>query len=116
MNLRANYAKKTDTNSKMMNKKRIDLIFCQVNQNKSNMPFEKFLQCLIKLAEFKFPNYHPSESLKAIIAAYFLPLYDKLHQKNKVGRGDDGGILDIKFDELVSLVFRDVGPILLEIY
>ena len=99
-----------------MNKKRVDLIFCQVNQNKSNMPFEKFLQCLVKLAEFKFPNYHASESLKAIINAYFNPLYDKLLQKNKVGRGHDGGILDIKFDELMALVFCDVGPILLEIY
>ena len=71
---------------------------------------------MIKLAEFKFPKYHPSESLKAIISAYFLPLYDKRLQKDKVGRGHDGGILDIKFDELVSLVYRDVGPILLEIY
>jgi len=26
------------------------------------------------------------------------------------------GVLDIKFDELVALIFRDVGPILLEIY
>ena len=102
--------------SQLMNKKRIDLIFCQVNSHKSNMPFEKFLQCLIKLAEFKHPRYHPSESLKAIISAYFLPLYDRLSQSNKLGRGHQGGILDIKFDELVSLVFRDVGPILLEIY
>jgi hypothetical protein len=27
-----------------------------------------------------------------------------------------GGILDIKFDELVALIFRDVGSILLEVY
>lgn len=109
-----NPAKRQD--SSLMNKKRIDLIFCQVNSHKSNMPFDKFLQCLIKLAEFKYPNYHPSESLKAIISAYFLPLYDRLSQSDKLGRGHHGGILDIKFDELVSLVFRDVGPILLEIY
>lgn len=62
-----------------MNKKRVDLIFCQVNSHKSNMPFDKFLQCLIKLAELKYPGSHPSESLKAIIAAYFLPLYDRLN-------------------------------------
>ena len=27
-----------------------------------------------------------------------------------------GGVLDIKFDELVALIFRDVGPVLLEVY
>lgn len=43
-------------------------------------------------------------------------MYDKLSQSDKLGKGHQGGILDIKFDELVSLVFRDVGPILLEIY
>ena len=31
-------------------------------------------------------------------------------------RGFQGGVLEIKFDELVAIVFRDVGPILLEIY
>ena len=36
--------------------------------------------------------------------------------KNKVGHGHNGGMLDIKFDELIALVFCDVGPILLEIY
>lgn len=64
--------------SRLMNKKRVDLIFCQVNSHKSNMPFDKFLQCLIKLAELKYPSMHPSESLKAIIAAYFMPLYDRM--------------------------------------
>ena len=27
-----------------------------------------------------------------------------------------GGILDIKFDELVALIFRDVGSVLLDVY
>lgn len=35
-----------------MNKKRIDLIFCQVNKNKANMTFEIFLQALVKLSQF----------------------------------------------------------------
>ena len=47
---------------------------------------------------------------------YFMPLYEALIQTDKLGRGHHGAVLDIKFDELVSLVFRDVGLILLEIY
>lgn len=35
-----------------MNKKRIDLIFCQVNKNKANMTFDIFLQALVKLSQF----------------------------------------------------------------
>ena len=80
------------------------------------MPFDKFLQCLLKLATHKFPKYHPSQSLKALLAAYFMPLYDKLRQKGKVGRGDEGGPMDLEFDEVVALVMKDVGPILFEIY
>lgn len=45
-----------------------------------------------------------------------MPLYENLCQTEKLGHGQQGGALDIKFDELVSLVFRDVGLILLEIY
>jgi len=59
-----------------MNKKRVDLIFCKVNKNKTNMNFDNFLQCLVKLAEFKYPQVHPSESLKQLIITYFLPLFD----------------------------------------
>lgn len=45
-----------------------------------------------------------------------LPLHGKITANSKFNRGHPGGVLDIKFDELASLVFRDVGPILLEIY
>lgn len=37
-------------------KKRLDLIFCSVNRNKSNMDFEHFLQALVKVAEAKYGN------------------------------------------------------------
>jgi hypothetical protein len=30
--------------------------------------------------------------------------------------GHDGGIIDIKFDELVALIFRDVGGVLMEVF
>jgi hypothetical protein len=38
---------KTGSEQSLMNKKRIDLIFCKVNKNKANMSFDNFLQALI---------------------------------------------------------------------
>ena len=38
----------------LMEKKKIDLIFCSVNKHKPNMQFENFLQALTKIAEHKF--------------------------------------------------------------
>ena len=35
-------------------KKRLDLIFCSINRNKSNMDFEHFLKALVKVAEAKY--------------------------------------------------------------
>ena len=37
-----------------MEKKQIDIIFCQVNKHKPNMTFDCFLQSLTKIAEYKF--------------------------------------------------------------
>lgn len=62
-------------------KKRLDLIFCSVNRNKSNMDFEHFLQSLVKVAEAKFPGEHPSLCLKALMANHMLPLASRLAQK-----------------------------------
>jgi len=42
--------------SGLMEKKRLDLIFCQVNKHKSHMSFESFLQTLTKLADYKYPH------------------------------------------------------------
>ena len=41
--------------STSMEKKKLDLIFCQVNKHKPNMLFESFLQVLTRIAEFKYP-------------------------------------------------------------
>lgn len=46
----------TTEQSTLMEKKRLDLIFCQVNKHKSHMSFESFLQTLTKLAEYKYPH------------------------------------------------------------
>ena len=54
--------------SSLMNKKRIDLIFCSVNKHKPNMSFDIFLQALIKIAEFKYlKGFTPTEALKSLI-------------------------------------------------
>lgn len=42
------------TSSDKEMKKRLDLIFCSVNRNKSNMDFEHFLKALVKVAEAKY--------------------------------------------------------------
>ena len=97
-----------------MNKKRIDLIFCSVNKHKVNMSFDVFLQALIKIAEFKY-HHRSSESLQQLISEYMVPLHQEIHSVTKSKR-IVGGILDIKYDELVALIYRDVGAILLEVY
>ena len=51
----------------LMNTKRIDLIFCQVNHHKPNMTFEVFMQALVKLGDFKFPEMPSNRSLKMIV-------------------------------------------------
>ena len=55
-------------------RKRLDLIFCSVNRNKSNMDFEHFLQSLVKVAEAKFTNLDPSQGLKTLIDHHLMPL------------------------------------------
>ena len=46
-----------------------------------------------------------------------MPLHLKIRQSSQIGETEEGpGILEGKHDELVSLVFRDVGIIILEIY
>ena len=44
------------TSSEKEMKQRVDLIFCSINRNKSNMDFEHFLQSLVKVAEAKYGN------------------------------------------------------------
>ena len=39
----------------LMEKKKLDLMFCQVNKHKPNMQFEQFLQVLTKIADYKYP-------------------------------------------------------------
>lgn len=70
--------KRSSADHKLMNKKRMDLIFVQVNSHKPNMPYEVFLHSLIKIAEFKYPNYSPGDGLKAVVSGYMLPLHDKI--------------------------------------
>ena len=65
-------------------KKRLDLIFCSVNRNKSNMDFEHFLQSLVKVAEAKFSTFeHSNRGLKALMDLHMLPLAARIIQKQE---------------------------------
>ena len=46
-----------------MDKKKVDIIFCQINKHKPNMNFDNFLQCLTKVAEYKFGSISKTQSL-----------------------------------------------------
>ena len=47
----------------LMNKKRVDLIFCSVNKRVVNMNFETFLQALVKVGQFKYKMMTPGDAL-----------------------------------------------------
>lgn len=99
----------------LMTKKKIDLIFCQVNKNKPNMNFENFLQALTKLAEFKFPRSSRVAGLQKLLNENLLPLYDKIQAQKFYLRAREYQH-EINFDELVSILVKSVGQVLLEIY
>ncbi len=62
-------------------KKRLDLIFCSINRNKSNMDFEHFLQSLVKVAETKYGgNQKAGESLRRLMDHHMLPLAARIIQ------------------------------------
>ena len=78
----------TATTSDKEMKKRLDLIFCSVNRNKTNMDFEHFLKSLVKVAEAKFPEEHPSLGLKALMSNHMLPLAARITKKQEsIGQG-----------------------------
>lgn len=61
-----------------MEKKKLDLIFCQVNKHKPNMSFDNFLSCLPKMAEFKFSNMSRIDALQELIHSYLIPLSESV--------------------------------------
>jgi hypothetical protein len=81
------------------------------------MSFDVFLQALIKIAEFKYSDsLSASEALQSLIKQFLVPLHERICKQSKMKHGHEGGIIDIKFDELVALIYRDVGGVLLEVY
>jgi len=63
----------------LMEKKKIDLLFCQVNKHKPNMQFDNFLQVLTLIGEYKYPMGNQSLSLKRLLDNHLMPLYDQVH-------------------------------------
>lgn len=45
-----------------------------------------------------------------------LPLHEKIMGSKKVPLSNEGGVFELFHDELVSMVLRDVGAVLHEIY
>eukprot|EP00347_Sterkiella_histriomuscorum_P004180 403361442 len=100
--------------SSQMDKKKLDLIFCQVNKHKPNMTFENFLQSLTKIAEYKFQEMNKIDGLQELINNYLVPLAEKVSaQKLFISKEH---LFDIEFDELVSILVKNVGSVLLEVY
>ncbi len=97
-----------------MEKKRLDLIFCQVNKHKPNMAFENFLSCLPKIAEFKFTDKSRIDALHLLIHDYLLPLSESVTAQRAFTSKELN--TDLEFDELVSMLLKNVGSVLLEIY
>ena len=68
-----------ETGINNIGKKRIDLIFVQINKHRMNMNFEVFLQTLIKIAEHVYPNVQSQDALVDLVAQYFLPMYQEIN-------------------------------------
>ena len=67
--------------AEFVDKKRIDLIFVQVNKHKSNMTFETFLKALIKIGEHKYPHLTSSEALQDLVVHHLIPLFQVIDIK-----------------------------------
>ena len=78
-----NTVQTASTSDKEM-KKRLDLIFCSINRNKTNMDFEHFLKALVKVAEAKYGDSQPNIALKALLDNHMLPLAHRIHSSQQL--------------------------------
>ena len=87
-----------------------------VTKNRGHMSFDTFLQSLIKIGEFLFPGTDASTALQELVRGSMMPLHARIHEQQKFHLGYEGGVFELQYDELVSIVVKDIGPILHEIY
>jgi len=62
-------------------KKRADIIFCTVTRNRGNMIFDTFLQSLIKIGEFIYPESNASTALQQLVRGAMIPLHERIQQQ-----------------------------------
>ena len=81
------------------------------------MNFENFLKSIILIAKNKYPQLNQSFAIRKLISKFFLPLYDQLNKDKTIKyEKEDHYLFEIKFNQIMSFIFLDVGPILLQIY
>lgn len=79
------------------------------------MSFSTFLEILPQIAIEIHPNLSLTNAIQQLLEEKLLPLHEKVMAKKKyVEKEKDVG--DIQFDELVCILLRNVGDVLLEIY
>lgn len=102
----------------IVQKKKIDLIFCSQNKNLPTMIFDVFLDSLPLIAQLKYPEVltqlGPGEALNELLANNLLPLYDKLIITQQQLPAEQR--YDIELSENAALVLKSIEDILYEIY
>lgn len=86
----------------------LDLLFVQANHHKTNMEFSTFLNLISRISLMLFPG-PPHSALQAILENHFLPLYVEITQERH--KSDE-----IQVDVIIEKLFKNVAPILHQIY
>lgn len=94
-----------------------------------NITYDKFLNMVVRIAEFKNPkkyNANPKKALLNLICQNFIPLIDKIefsvvldkdnNRMRKLYTISEASMKKIIFDEDVKAIFRDINPLLSQIY
>lgn len=98
----------------IVQKKRIDLIFCSENKNKPNMNFNTFLDTLPQIAQLKYPEMSPGDALNELVQQILLPLYENLID-NQVQIPNEERY-DIELTESAGIILKSIEETLFDIY
>lgn len=72
----------------VLNKKSLDLLFCQYSKNRPSMSFDIFLSMLIKIGQIKFPDQDPKQAFLMLFEQHLKPLYGNLYAETDMGDYD----------------------------
>ena len=122
--------KESGIKDNIVNQTRLELIY--KSENKYNcMNFEQFLNALMKVAEYKYPNYSSpielKKNLKQMIKENILPLYDLIINGNFESTFNNSilsstivqqldNIDNILYSNICEEILTSIVPILFEIY